>query len=149
MLTSKLSGYFDCRVFKANTPKENQKMKGEDESISFSTTFDAASLPEMLSKYAKPYEDKNHNQRFRVTFKIGGKVRWYNAHAQQVEKPSNAELDGTRYNVMIDFATLNGNPDNKEACGYWANAIQYEVDQQNPFSSWMPDGDEQADEALL
>jgi hypothetical protein len=89
-----------------------------------------------FAAHGKPYTDGNGNQRVRVIFKIGGRCRWYDGQAQPVQKPSNAELDGKRFEVSIQYNELAADPANpKKPRGYWVNAIQFREADTNPFTA--------------
>lgn len=133
MKTTAIIGFFDVKQYKAGVEPKDRKMKGNDEQITFATTFPANQIPEGLAKYARIYETKDHEQRASVKFKIGAKVRWFNGNAQPVDRPDNASLDRKRFKAVIDYTQLDGNPEEKEACGYWANAIMFEEVSDNPF----------------
>lgn len=137
-LTEKLTGWFDVREFRENTPREQQRMKGDDQNITFTTTFEQC--PQALAEFAKPYTDANGVNRYRVSFKISPKCRWFDGNAQPVERPTNAELDGVRYEVRVQYNTVRpSNPnDQKAARGYWANGIQYQRVNDNPFEAFAP-----------
>lgn len=137
-LTEKLTGWFDVREYRENTPREQQRMKGDDQNITFTTTFDQC--PQALAEFAKPYTDNSGTNRYRVSFKISPKCRWFDGNAQPVDRPTNAELDGVRYEVRIQYNTLRpANPnDAKAARGYWANCIQYQRVNDNPFEAFAP-----------
>lgn len=137
-LTEKLTGWFDTRVWKENTPREQQRLKADDDNIGFSTTFEQC--PPALQEFAKPYTDSNGNQRWRVTFKISQKCRWFDGNAQPVDRPSNQELDGQRFEVRVQYNTLRPAPNagDKAARGYWANCIQFERVNENPFEAFAP-----------
>lgn len=133
----KITGWFDVKIYNDRVSRENWKLKGEDDQIAFTTTFEAAS-PEaqQFAAHGKPYTDNNGNNRVRVTFKIGGRCRWFNEAAQPVEKPSNSELDGKRYEVSIQYNELAADPANpKKPRGYWVNAIQFREADTNPFTA--------------
>lgn len=134
-LTKKMTGWFDVKVYSANTPRENWRMRAEGENISFGVTFDAADPEAQAFKaFGKEYTDNAGNKRIRVAFKIGSKCRWFDEQAQQVEKPSNAELDAVRYECTVQYAEVIPDPKNdKSPRGYWARAIQFAKVSDNPF----------------
>ena len=137
-LTEKLSGWFDVREFKENTPREQQRMKADDQNITFSATFDQC--PQALAEFAKQYTDANGNSKWRVSFKISPKCRWFDGNAQPVDRPTNLELDGQRFEVRVQYNTLRPAPNagDKAARGYWANCIQFERVNDNPFEAFAP-----------
>lgn len=136
-MIQKIQGWFDVKVYNDRQPRENWKLKADTDNIAFTATFDASS-PEaaQFAAHGKPYKDNGGNNRVRVTFKIGGKCRWYDENAQPAEKPANAELDGKRYEVSIQYNELAGDPKNPKAPrGYWVNAIQFREAETNPFAA--------------
>ena len=132
-----ITGWFDVRVYNERIPRENRKLKGENENITFTAYFKPGSQEAaQFAEYGKPSTDNNGNQRVRVTFKIGGRCRWYDGQAQPVQKPANAELDGKRYEVSIQYNELAADPANpKKPRGYWVNAIQFREADTNPFTA--------------
>lgn len=132
-----ITGWFDVKVYNDRQPRENWKLKGDDDNIAFTATFDAAS-PEarQFAAHGKLYSDNNGNQRVRVAFKIGGRCRWYNEAAQAVPRPCNADLDGKKFEVSIQYNELAADPANLKAPrGYWVNAIQFREADTNPFTA--------------
>lgn len=132
-----ITGWFDVKVYNDRQPRENWKLKADTDNIAFTATFDAASQEAaQFAAHGKPYTDNGGNNRLRVTFKIGGKCRWYDQNAQPAEKPANSELDGKRYEVSIQYNELAGDPNNPKAPrGYWVNAIQFREAETNPFTA--------------
>lgn len=138
-LTQTLTGWFDVKVYNERIQRENWKIKGDDDNISFGVTF-AAGAPAAVNfaAYGKPYADSNGNPRLRVTFKIGPRCRWFDEQAKPVQKPSNIDLDGKPFEVVMQYNEVAGDPTNpKSPRGYWVNAIQFREVQQNPFAA-MP-----------
>lgn len=138
-LTKNLTGWFDVKVYNERTPRENWKLKGEDDNIAFTVTF-AAGDPAAVAfvAHGKPYADNNGNNRLRVNFKIGARCRWFDEQAQPVGKPANAYLDGKQFECVIQYNELAGDPANaKSPRGYWVNAIQFREVVTNPFAA-MP-----------
>ena len=136
-LTQTLTGWFDVRVYNERIAKENRQIKGEADNISFSTTF-AAGDPAAVafSIYGKPYADNNGNPRLRVNFKIGRKCRWFDQNANPVAKPSNIDLDGKQFEVVLQYNEVSGDPTKPlSPKGYWVDAIQFREAQTNPFAA--------------
>lgn len=130
-----MTGFFGVRIYKEGTPIDNRKIKAEDEQIDFNVTFDH--LPEQFSTFAKNYKNKDGEDRWRVTFKIGANAHWYDGKAQPMSKPLNTDLDAHRWDVRIQGVELvpedlNG----KTARGYWVNAIQVSEHVDNPFTAF-------------
>ncbi len=152
-LTEKMTGFFGVRIYKEGTPKENQKIKSDDEQIELNVVY--ASVPEKFATFAKNYKNKDGEDRWRVTFKIGTNARWFDGKAQPIDKPNNAVLDGKRWDVRIQGVEIV--PDDmsgKSARGYWVNAIQVSEHVDNPFTAFSggvamtPDNITAAEEVL-
>lgn len=138
-LTQSLTGWFDVKVYNERIPRENWKIKGEDDNIAFTVTLSTTdSQAVQFVNHGKPYADANGNPRLRVNFKIGARCRWFDENAQPVEKPTNTELDGKQFECVIQYNELAGDPANpKSPRGYWVNAIQFREVVTNPFAA-MP-----------
>lgn len=129
--TDLLEGYFDVKIYQDGKPREQWRMKADDDNITFSfITREAGEF----SQFAKQFTNKDGEQMHRVTFKIGRNCHWYNERAEQVERPSSAELDGKRFRVKMVYRALLPDPNNdKSPRGYWASAIMFKECQSNPF----------------
>ena len=138
-LTQTLTGWFDVRVYNERIAKENRQIKGENDNIGFTVTFAAGDpTAEAFSTFGKSYADANGNPRLRVNFKIGRKCRWFDENANPVAKPSNMDLDGKQFEVVMQYNELAGDPSNHlSPKGYWVDAIQFREAQTNPFAA-MP-----------
>lgn len=132
-----ITGWFDVRIYNERISRENWKIKGEDDQISFTATFDAASKEAaQFAAHGRPYTDGNGNQRVRVTFKIGVRCRWFDETAQAVPRPRNADLDGKKFEVSIQYNEIAADPNNPKAPrGYWVDAIQFREAVTNPFTA--------------
>ena len=138
-LTQTLTGWFDVRVYNERIARENRQIKGEDDNIGFTASF-AAGDPAAVdfAAFGKPYADANGNPRLRVNFKIGRKCRWFDENANPVAKPTNIDLDGKQYEVVMQYNKVAGDPTKPlSPKGYWVDAIQFRVAQVNPFAA-MP-----------
>lgn len=136
MKTGNLIGFFDVRKYDAKKQRDNWPLKSNDDKITFGVSY--KEKPEELD--SKEYTNKDGETRYAVKFKIGKGCRWFNEYAQQVARPDNAELDKKRFEVQIDYVKLDGDPEKKEASGYWANAIMFREYVFNPFEPWqIPD----------
>lgn len=136
-LTQSLTGWFDVKVYNERIPRENRQIKGENDNIGFSATF-AAGDPAAVTfaAYGKPYADANGNPRLRVNFKIGRNCRWFDANANPVAKPSNIDLDGKQFEVVLQYNEVTGDPTKPlSPKGYWVDAIQFREAQINPFTA--------------
>ena len=137
MRLDNLSGYFDVRVYKAQKPREQRKVAKQDETITFGVVFKPNDLPQQVSKYAHAYKDKNGEDRMFVTFKISKGCKFFqkrNGRVTAIERPDHAGLEGKRFDACIDFRELNGDPAQKEACGYWANGILISESESSMFA---------------
>lgn len=133
MLTQRLIGFFDVKVYNPKKPRDQWEITPEGNKIGFRCSFDGEHLPKELAGRAKQYTDRNNNVRFAVEFKVGGNCKWFNARGAQMEKPLNATLDNVKYEAIIDYKELTGDPSKMEACGYWVNAIMIKEVSVNPF----------------
>lgn len=124
-------GYFDVKQYDARKSREERKIKSDSETIGFGVSYDANEIPEDLKRYAHEGKDG----RFFVTFKIGKNARWYDEKGIIMKRPTNADLDGRLCEANIVYATLNGNPESREACGYWVNDIQFREVQRVKFGA--------------
>ena len=69
-----------------------------------------------------------------VKFKIGANCKWFDKYAKPCARPTNAELEETRWNVQIDFTRREKNDaDPLKPSGYWANCIMVAKVENNPF----------------
>lgn len=143
-LTEELRGYFDVREFKEGKSRDQRRILSSTETISFTVSFEEGDERlKPFMQYAKSYE-KDGKKRFSVSFKINYKCKWYDALAQEVERPDSAFLENKpfiakmRYAVVTPqgaFIATTNNPIDKRAKGYWVNAIQFREADANPFTA--------------
>lgn len=153
MLTTKMSGLFDCREYDGKNVEHSQrKLKGDDANIVFSTLFPKNDLPAqflidgqpdpMLKERATRKERTAAEQEGRdvkpdawvAKFKIGATAKWFNKYGQPTDRPTNAELEGSQWNVQIDFVRREKDANNLlKPSGYWVNAIMIAKVESNPF----------------
>lgn len=129
-------GYFDVREYNAKKVRTERTMKADDATITFDVVFNGQDLPEQVAKHAKSYE-KDGQTRFIVKMKISKTAKWFeqvNGHVTNVARPTNADLDGKRFECCVDFRELNGDPNKQEACGYWVNGILFKEDAGDMFA---------------
>ena len=124
--TQLLSGYFDCRVFRQGIAKENRPMKNEGDTITFSVGF--AEYPTDIANaggaaYIREAE-VNGLKRWYVGWKVGRICAFFDKDGKKTERPLNADIDGKRFDVCIQYKVLNGDPAKLEPRGLWADAIQ-------------------------
>lgn len=135
MKTNKLIGFFDVRVYKKDLDRDKRPIKGQSDNITFTVASDAPI--EGLKEYmvCKPkHTDSGDVNRYYLQFKIGGNCRWFDGNGQPTEQPLYSNLDGKRYEVIIDFNHKDKNPNNPLApSGCWVNAIMYREMPSNPF----------------
>lgn len=133
-----LSGYFDVREYSAKKAPNERAFKADDSMVTFGVAFDPEHLPKELANHAKTVQRKKDGSTYMlVKFKVGKGCKWFEkqgGRVQEIARPANAELDGKRYDVCIDYRELNGDPTKQEACGYWVNAILIAEAESNYFS---------------
>lgn len=124
MKTGKVIGMFDCRVFKKDTPRAKRNFVADGERINISVGFTDEELEELdeLKEFAHYSEKSNKNY---VTFKVFPKnCRLYNASATKVAWPDNEDIDGSRFEMIIDFSVKHGKPGTTELNGLYVNNLQ-------------------------
>lgn len=166
MKTEKMTGFFDVRQYAKNVDREHRDMIAEGSQFTFKATFAIAELPDLFKKDGQPdvfvniYASKSEREnaqaqnrqpiadRAILTFKIGKNCRWFDKFGRETAKPTNAELDGCQYEVLIDFARKPKSPnDERAASGYWVNAIMFRR-AENPFEGHsLADAGEEPDSA--
>ena len=122
MKINNVTGYFDCRQFKANTPKSNRVMIENGGRITFTVPFTDEEIEEYqeIKEFAKKSEKSGLNY---VSFKIFPKAcRMYTAAAKQIEFPANSVLDGGKFEVNLEFNVKHGVGTKLNGC--YVNAIQ-------------------------
>lgn len=153
MKTGKTTAIFDCKTYNAKLPKEQWKVKADNENIQATVTYALAELPDMFKQDCEPggfvrlyagrteRDTASHENRqpiadrAAVRFKVGANCKWFDKYGKASERPTNAELDGKRFDVNIDFARKDRKPDDPLApSGYWANAIMYREIEENIFA---------------
>lgn len=121
MKLENLIGYFDARVYKANTPRASRQMVEAGGRINFTTSFEEDDLPVEFREFAKLSEKSG---RWFVTFKIFPKsCKLFTAAAKQINFPDYAKLDNGRFEVNVDIAIKHGT--GTELNGLYVNAIQF------------------------
>lgn len=145
-----LSGYFDVREYNAKKAPNERAFKADDSMVTFGVAFDPEHLPKELANHAKTVQRKKDGTTYMlVKFKIGKGCKWFDkqgGRVQEIARPANAELDGKRYDVCIDYRELNGDPTKQEACGYWVNAILIAEAESNYFADLNEQETEQENE---
>lgn len=153
MQTEKISGYFDVRKYDKKVDRKDRKILGENDNITFNTSFSLADLPHMFKtgnapdEFVKLYSSRDEVRnaeaerrdavydRASIKFKIGANAHWFDKFGKATTKPSNEELDGEHFDVQIDFKRRAKNPDDDKApSGYWVNAIMIRKKDANPFA---------------
>lgn len=151
MRLDNVSGYFDCREFDARKAYEDRTLKADTQQIAFNMTFAPDALPESVAEFAKEFEHKDGTRAFAVRMKVGAKCKFFrkeNGAVRQVNRPTNEELDGDRWEVCLDFNALHGDANKKEASGYWANGIFLVCTQSEMFADLNEYGAETSAEHL-
>lgn len=133
-LTNWMEGWFNVRQFNEKIARENWKLKGEDENITFTTSLNLDDPQcDNFKKFGKIAETDS-GQVLRVTFKIGGRCRWYNTDGQEMAKPQNSQLDGRKWRVVLQYSEVSPTNSLLSPRGYWAHAILVEEMDTNPFA---------------
>lgn len=140
--TTRLSGYFDCRIFKNGVAKDQRPMKQDGDTITFGVTF--AEYPQQFAdnggeEFIREYE-VNGDKRWAVNVKIGRICQFFDRKGIKVARPSNAELDGKRWDAVMKVSVLHGDASKLQPRGFWADGIQIRPAHEMTFAS-MDDDD--------
>lgn len=167
MLTPKISGIFDCRKYDQSGKKahDQREMLADTDNVTFSALFPIGQVPEVfmkdgkLDEFARPKSSKREREAaarenraaiedvVNAKFKIGANCKWFDRFGKPMTRPTNAELEATRWDVQIDFAKKDKDTSNPlKPSGYWVNAIMVRPQEQNPFSGQEFDRQEIDDE---
>ena len=155
MLTPKISGIFDCRKYdqSGKLQHDQRPMLADTDNVAFSALFPANEVPEVfkpngqLDEFARPRASKKEREAAQaegreavadvvsVKFKIGANTKWFDEHAREMTRPTNAELEANRWNVQIDFTRREKDAANPlKPSGLWVNCIMVQKVKTNPFS---------------
>lgn len=130
--TDLIEGFFDVRIYQDGKPREQWRLKNDDDNISFSCSLTKVGD---FERFAKKFE-KNGETYYRVTFKIGRNCRWYNERAEAVARPSNESLDGKRFAAKVQYReVIPEDMSGKAPRGYWVSAIMFKAIDDNPFTA--------------
>lgn len=154
MLTPKMSGIFDCRKYdQSGRLEHNQRpMLADTDNVAFSAIFPIDQVPDvfkvngktdpMLRAKASRKEREAAQAEGRqpvadvvvVKFKVGANTKWFDKYAKECKRPTNVELEETRWNVQIDFTRREKDDANPlKPSGYWVNCIMVAKVESNPF----------------
>ena len=129
MKTKQVTGAFDCRVWKKDTPKAARAMVEAGSRINLSVGFEEADLTDEMKEFAHLHEKSG---KYYINIKVFPKnCKIYTASAKQVEFPDFKLIDGGRFEVIVDYAIKHGT--GTELNGLYANAIQIIKRADNPF----------------
>ena len=129
MKTKQVTGTFDCRVWKKDTPKAARAMVEAGNRINLSVGFEEADLTDEIKEFAHLHEKSG---KYYINIKVFPKnCKIYTASAKQVEFPDFKLIDGGRFEVIIDYSIKHGT--GTELNGLYANAIQIIRRADNPF----------------
>lgn len=153
MQTGKQTATFDCRKYNQKLPKEQWQMLADTDNVTCTITYALGDLPDIFKANGQPdefvrlyasrteRENAQHENRqpiadrVAVKFKVGQNCRWFDKFGKATTRPTNADLDGKKFEVVLDFARKAKNPNNALApSGYWVNAIMYRAVDINPFA---------------
>lgn len=121
-----MSGYFDTKIFRQGVARENRQMKQDGDTITLDVGF--AEEPTWLyaeggGAYVRTAE-VNELKRWYVSFKVGRICRFFDRNGKPIERPRNADLDGKRWDCVLQYKVLNGDAAKLQPRGFWADAIQ-------------------------
>lgn len=152
MLTPKMSGLFDVRVFDEKKEHKDRKIKADNDNITFSVLFPMNEVPEVFLIQGKPDEMlkarvSRHEKEaaeaegrepkadsLAAVFKIGTNCKWFDKFGKACDRPTNEELDANTWRVQIDFNRKDKDPSKPlSPSGYWVNAIMVQAIEENPF----------------
>ena len=129
MKTTKVTGTFDCRIWKKDTPKAARQMVAQGDRINLSVGFEEADLTDEMKEFARLHEKSG---KYYINVKVFPKsCKIYTASARQVDFPDYKSIDGGRFEVVIDFTIKHGT--GTDLNGLYANAIQIIKRADNPF----------------
>jgi len=129
MKTKQVTGTFDCRVWKKDTPKAARAMVEAGNRINLSVGFEEADLTDEMKEFAHLHEKSG---KYYINIKVFPKnCKIYTASAKQVEFPEFKLIDGGRFEVIVDYSIKHGT--GTELNGLYANAIQIIRRADNPF----------------
>ena len=155
MLTEKMGGIFDCRAYdqSGKLSHDQRRMLTETDNITFSALIPIDRVPGVfmingqLDEFAKPKPSRSERDKAKdenrepvcdmvnVKFKIGRNAKWFDEHAKPCSKPTNEELEASRWQVQIDFNRKPKDPSQPlKPAGYWCNAIMISKVEENPFA---------------
>ena len=122
--TSLVSGWFDCRIYRNGVAKEARPMKQDGDTIAFSLSF--AEYPQEFASGAEfiKRKDVNGQARYYVTIKVGRICAFFDKSGKKIDRPKNEEIDGKRFDAIIQYKVFKGDADKMEPRGFWADAIQ-------------------------
>lgn len=124
--TSLVSGWFDCRIYRNGVAKEARPMKQDGDTVAFSLSF--AEYPKEFANFGGAdyikRKDVNGQARYYVTIKVGRICAFFDKTGKKIDRPKNDEIDGKRFDAIIQYKVLNGDADKMEPRGFWADAIQ-------------------------
>ena len=127
-------GYFDCRQYKADVPRQNRKMIAAGGRINFSAGFTDEELPEEIKPFANKSEKSGLNY---VNFKVfTSNCKLYTASAKLIPFDfEKYEMDGGKFEVNMDISIKHGDPKKMELNGCYCNAMQIIRRADNPFDA--------------
>ena len=139
--TQLVSGWFDCRIYRNGVAKEARPMKQDGDTVAFSMSF--AEYPQEFAdaggaEYIKS-KDANGLKRYYVSVKVGRICAFFDKSGKKIDRPKNVDIDGKRYDCIIQYKVLNGDPAKMEPRGLWADAMQMRPSEDITFAP-MDDG---------
>lgn len=100
--------------------------------------FDDFVVPKSSKKEREAAKAENREpvcDMVRVKFKIGANCKWFDRYAKPCARPTNAELEKSRYMVQLDFTKKEKDlAQPLKPSGYWVNSIMINPIEANPFA---------------
>ena len=139
MKVSRVQCFFDCRVYKKDT-KRNQRplsKNGDRINISIGCKEDDPNFNADFKEFARKHETSGL---FYLSVKaFPNNLKTFNASAQSIAFPSNEILDGNSYILNMEYSVKHGT--GTELNGIYANKIQFIKQVNNDFDA-VEDGDD-------
>ena len=132
-------GFFDCRIYKKGTTRQERKMSPEGARINLSIGFEENELTDEIREFAKLHEKSG---KWFASFKIFPKnCKAYNASGKETAFPPNSKIDSASFEVNVDFSVKHGDTTQMELNGLYVNKIQFIKKNDSTFEP-VADGDD-------
>lgn len=123
------SGFFNCRQWRPDTDVKDMPLLQDTDTIKF------VFITDKPIEGATPTAINADKTRYTYKLKIGKWCKWCNDKGESIDRPTNADLDGKRCQVVAICSYLQKDPSNAlKPSGYWVNNIAYKVVEDNPLA---------------